>query len=421
MATKVLELEIPGNIISIPFEEGYDHYRVLVRMQKQPVGWLNFSRNETGSISAEDLCMAIKRQLGPAIIQEFLSRSFVRKNDSSSYEGISVVVCTRNRTAQLAQCLQTLLQLPYPNYEIIIVDNAPSNDDTQQLVANFPVHYVRENCPGLDWARNRGIAEAKYPIIAFTDDDVIVDKYWLQAIANIFLDKQVMGVSGYVAPAELETQAQHVFELGYGGMGHGFLRRFIRKGGISEKQLLWASNFGIGANMAFRREIFQKIGGFDTALDVGTPSNGGGDIEFFHRLVNKGHLFVYEPTMLVWHYHRKENSALSKQIFNNGCSFGCYLIVCFRKKTVRHFTILQFFILDWFLKWNLKNLIHPTKIPIRLSLYELFGMLTSPISYWKTLRWNKQVRKKYGTLSGTRRFRSELGNSQITFHKEAEC
>jgi glycosyltransferase involved in cell wall biosynthesis len=418
MSTKILELEISGNIMSIPFEKGYAHYRVLVRLRRQPIGWLTFSKNETGSISVEDLLKAIKEQLGSVIIKEALSRTFDKKNAASATsEGISIVVCTRNRTAQLTHALKTLLALPYPNYEIIIVDNAPSNDDTLELASNFPVHYVRENRPGLDWARNRGIAEAQHNIIAFTDDDARVDTYWLHVIAETFLDKDVMGISGYVAPAELETQAQHIFELGYGGMGHGFYRRFLRKEGINETQLLWASSFGIGTNMAFRREIFQKIGDFDTALDVGTPSNGAGDVEIFHRLVSNGYLFVYEPSMLVWHYHRKEYSALRKQLLNNGCSFGCYLIDCFRKKTVSRSATLQFFVIEWLLKWNLKNLIHPTKIPIQLSLYELYGMLTSPISYWRTKNWNKKISKKYEPLPQTRRLRSDCGIYHRTFHE----
>ena len=65
---------------------------------------------------------------------------------------------------------------------------------------------MRENRPGLDWARNRGIAEARHDIIAFTDDDVRVDRAWLRAIGNAFLDPEIMGVTGFIAPAELESE-----------------------------------------------------------------------------------------------------------------------------------------------------------------------------------------------------------------------
>ena len=395
MVTKVLEQEITGNRSFIHFDDNYENYRILVRSNKQPLGWVSFSRNQSGSIGPEELQQAIKNQLGPAIIQEALKRSFSFPKENSvpvDEAGISVVVCTRNRTKLLANCLEKLLELEYNKYEVIIVDNVPDNDDTFQLVSNLPVRYFRENRPGLDWARNRGIAEAKYDIVAFTDDDVRVDAYWLQAISKTFLSKDIMGVSGYVAPAELITPAQHVFEFGYGGMGHGFHRRYLKKENLTEQELLWASNFGIGANMAFRKEIFQQIGGFDTALDVGTPSHGGGDIEFFHRLVSKGFHFVYEPAAMIWHYHRKDKKALRRQIFDNGRSFGCYLINCFLKKTVNRFSIIQFFLFDWLINWNFKNLIKPkNKIPGSFSIYELLGMCTSPFAYWQTKRTNKKI------------------------------
>jgi glycosyltransferase involved in cell wall biosynthesis len=395
MPTQILELDIAA-ITPILFEEAYDRYRALVRSQKQPVGWINFQTNKTGSISPRQIQQKIKVQMGYSVVPPALVHAFaLPEKNVIPEEGISIVVCTRNRTAQLSTCLNTLLALDYSNYEIIIVDNAPSDNATHDITAALPVRYVREDRPGLDWARNRGIKEARYDIIAFTDDDVRVDPYWLQSIAKTFFNKEVMGASGYVAPAELETKPQQVFELQYGGMGHGFKRRVLSKKTLSTKQLLWASNFGIGANMAFRKEVFQKIGDFDTALDVGTPSHGGGDVEMFHRLVRKGHLFVYEPSMLIWHYHRRDEKALRKQIFDNGRSFGCYLIDCFLKKTINRVSIVKFFVVDWLWKWNLKNLLgRRTKIPRELSAMELYGMLTSPFAYWKTKAHNRKISRR---------------------------
>ena len=320
MATKTLELDISGNIEPIFFVEEYERYRLLIRSQKHPLGWIDFSRDGE-KISSLKIQKLIKSQLG-SLEHQALTRKFApAENENYIKEGISVIVCTRNRTSQLATCLQSLLSLSYPLFEIIIVDNAPSNNDTKELTANLPVRYVREEKPGLDRARNKGIAEAQYKIVAFTDDDTKVDAFWLDSIARTFANKNVMGGSGYVAPAELETEAQHLFELGFGGMGHGFYRRHIQKEKMDDKQLLWASSFGIGANMAFRKKVFQHIGLFDTALDVGTPSHGGGDVEIFHRLVTNGHLFVYEPSMLIWHYHRREEKAFRRQIFDNGRGF----------------------------------------------------------------------------------------------------
>lgn len=322
-----------------------------------------------------------------------------KKENTSSQQGITVVVCTRNRPMQLSNCLSKLLNLSYPTFEIIVVDNAPADDRTRQLTANLPVKYVREERPGLNWARNRGIAEAAYDIVAFTDDDAYVQDDWLQVINNIFADEAVMGASGFVKPAELETPAQILFEQGYGGMGHGLRTRYIVKEKLTQKELLWASSFGIGANMAFRKKLFAETGTFDTALDVGTPSNGGGDVEMFHRIVSRGHLFKYDPGMVIAHYHRREISALKKQVFNNGRSFGCFLIDCYRKKTVSRSVILEFAVVDWFWNWNIKNLFsRKSKIPAVFTLHELWGMFTSPLAYKQTKANDEKVKKKFSSL-----------------------
>ena len=156
--------------------------------------------------------------------------------------------------------------------------------------------------------------------------------------------------------------------------------------------MLWASSFGIGANMAFRKEVFNNIGGFDTALDVGTPTHGGGDVEMFHRLVAKGYLFVYDPAMMIFHHHRSETQALKKQIYDNGRGFGCYLIDCYQKRTVDRGTIIRFFLKEWLYKWNIKNLVRrKKKIPAAYTLMELRGMLSSPFAYKKSKKKDKQL------------------------------
>jgi glycosyltransferase involved in cell wall biosynthesis len=401
---KVAELEISTGIGTFAFEEGYEKYRVLIRFQKKPIGWISFTKGTDSVVSTEELENQILLQLGWSIIETGMRESMNQNETASSYEAVSVVVCTRNRTPQLSRCLESLLKLNYPSYEIIVVDNAPSNDDTHELVKTLPVRYVREEYPGLDWARNRGIKEASYNIIAFTDDDIYADPFWLKVMNNGFKNKEVMAVTGYVAPAELETPSQQIFELKYGGMGHGFNRSFLRKESLTERQLLWASGFGIGANMAFRREVFEQAGMFDVSFDVGTPSHGGGDIEFFHRLLTQGHLLQYEPSMIIWHYHRRENASLRRQIADNGRSFGCYLINCFSHRTVKRKSVIMFFLIDWLLRWNLRNLFGPRpKFPRSLALAELMGMMVSPIAYIQTKARAKKQLKNY------RRIREETG------------
>ncbi len=386
MATRVLELELTNKLMPIRVEKGYEKCRILVRFHKHPIGWVSFDTIKNNCIQTDELDKQIKKQVGSNLVLQSFS-NYLNKEDEHilNLQPITVVVCTRNRTKQLAECLHSLLAIEYDNYEIIVVDNASNNEESYYLVKNLPVRYVREDRPGLNWARNRGIAEASHSIIAFTDDDVQVDRFWLQAIGKSFVNPDVMATTGFVAPKELETQAQVLFELGYGGMSHGFKQRRVHRDTLTPRQQLWASNFGVGANMAFRQDVFKRIGSFDVALDVGTPSRGAGDIEMFHRLVTQSNLLMYEPSMLVWHTHREDRSALSKQIADNGCSFGCYLIHCYRHRTVKRSSIIAFFLIDWFFKWNMKNLLKPSpKVPRLFSAIELMEILKSPIAYKKS-------------------------------------
>jgi GT2 family glycosyltransferase len=240
-------------------------------------------------------------------------------------------VCTRDRAEDLEKCLEALLRLDPAPLEIVVVDNAPASSETRELVhTRFRdvVRYVLEPRPGLDWARNRAVLETRGDIVAFTDDDVLVDSGWIGVIADTFGGSpDVMAVTGLVAPAELETEAQHLFEQ-YGGFGRGFTRRWYRRSDRAASQrpaTHGAGAYGTGANMAFRRTLFERIGGFAPELDVGTATNGGGDLEFFFRVLREGFTLVYEPRAVVWHRHRRTIDDLLAQLRSWGTGFWAYM------------------------------------------------------------------------------------------------
>jgi hypothetical protein len=98
---------------------------------------------------------------------------------------VSVVLATRDRPDALRSALTALQEVAYPRSEIVVVDNAPATSTTADVVAAFPgVRYVPEPRPGLSYARNRGVLEAHGEIVAFTDDDILVDPQWLAALAT---------------------------------------------------------------------------------------------------------------------------------------------------------------------------------------------------------------------------------------------
>ena len=387
MAIKVMEIEFTEEINPIRQLEEYEGVRILVRYRGRPRGWAYVSNNPwEQTISAERVRQTIVDQLGKELVRSTLEEQFGAVPEAVAdrhLPPISVVICTRDRTDLLKGALEALLALDYPDREIIVIDNAPANTSTAELVARLPVRYVKEERPGLDWARNRGIAEARHEIIAFTDDDVRPDRGWLRGIAAGFADPEIMAVSGLVAAAELETVAQQQFELIYGGMLQYLDSRKFNGSELSVQELLWGSKYGVGANMAFRRQVFEAAGNFDVALDVGTATRGGGDIEMFHRILAKGYATFYEPRALVWHLHRRSDKALSKQLQDNGRCFGAFLLTCDRNRTVPRLEILKFAMFNWFGWWLVRRLRNPGWLPRQLVVSELLGALDSPFAYRK--------------------------------------
>jgi glycosyltransferase involved in cell wall biosynthesis len=307
---------------------------------------------------------------------------------AASLPPISVVVCTRDRPALLARCLTALQQLDYPAYEVVVVDSASRSSDTAQVVAATPYRAVREERPGLDIARNRGAAEAQHAIIAYIDDDALAAPGWLRGVAHGFAAPEVALVTGRVLPAELETRAQRLFEQ-YSGMDKGTQPRTFRRGALRPRELIAVQHVGVGANMALRRSALALLGGFDLALDVGTPAGGAGDLDLFHRALAAGLTLRYEPTALAYHRHRREMRDLWRQLYQNGQSFGVYLLKLWSRRSVPRRAVARF-ALGWVGGWLLARLaaclLGRLHFPLALVWAELWGALHAPAAYRATYR-----------------------------------
>jgi hypothetical protein len=160
------------------------------------------------------------------------------------------------------------------------------------------------------------VGESASEVIAYVDDDVVVEPTWARTIAAVMAaNPDVAAVTGLVVPLELETEAQVLFER-HGGFGRRFVRRWIRRPDGEHAARLFANTatFGTGANMAFRRNALLEIGLFDPALDAGTPSEAGGDLDVFFRVLAAGHTLVYEPAATVRHRHRRSMIEVESQM-----------------------------------------------------------------------------------------------------------
>lgn len=214
---------------------------------------------------------------------------------------ISVIVCTRNRARQLERCLLGMRALHFEAnlaWQLIVVDNA-SHDSTRAVVESFasslPIQYVFEARPGLSRARNRGVAEARFPILAFTDDDCIVSPTWLVAIAAEFERRPDLSVlSGRVDPGDAGDYpvATRMFE------------HAAQVTTLGEVLAL-----AIGCNMALRRDALEQIGLFDPTFGAGTRVGSAEDIDLFYRALKAGAGIAYTPTVAVRHAHGRNTPA----------------------------------------------------------------------------------------------------------------
>lgn len=312
----------------------------------------------------------------------------------------SVVVCTRDRPQSLAECLQSLFCLTYPNYEIVIVDNAPSTSATAELVHHLQnthtygrrLRYVCEKRPGLVWARNCGIAEARGVILAYTDDDVIVDEHWLSAIVEAFRREESTGcVTGLTLARELDTPPQIWFEQ-YGGFSKGFRERAFHSRGDGPSSPLYpyaTGAFGSGNNFAFKTDVIRKIGGFNEDLCLARAAD---DLSIFFEVIMHGFAIRYCPAAIVHHTHRRDYEGLKHQMYWYGVGLTAYLASCIvdRPRLLPKFLLkLPFAFFYMFSSSSAKNSGKDREYPAELTRLERQGALVGP--YWY-LRGRMHVR-----------------------------
>lgn len=314
---------------------------------------------------------------------------------------ITIIVATRERPKQLQACLDSLLQLKYPEYELLVVDNDPVSTDTVRLIEekfDERVRYLREDRRGLAWAHNRGLKEVETDIVAFTDDDVIVDQHWLTAIAEGFaVEADVACVTGMILPEQLNTPAQLLLHqyIGYGYFG--FTQRIFDMGRNRPADPVFpltVGKAGSGANMAFATRALRQQGGFDPALGIGTKTFAGDETAAFIRVV-LGHQLVYQPAAIVWHRNHGY-IAMSELASNLGVSTGALLTSVMLHERTMWAPLLRCVpagISELLKPSNSRDQLPLVGLPENLKRLQKLNMLRGPFRYGQS-RW--RVRKLSG-------------------------
>ncbi|MFL5328632.1 MAG: glycosyltransferase [Gemmataceae bacterium] len=199
---------------------------------------------------------------------------------------VSVIVCTYNGGRTLRQCLHSLLDIEYPDYEVIVVDDG-STDDTQEILRAFPdVRVIRqENC-GLSAARNTGLNAASGSIVAYTDSDCYADRHWLTGLVDQLERSGASAVGGPNLSPEDGQLAACI------GASPGQPMHVLESDQVAEHIP--------GCNMACRKEALVSINGFDPLYRV-----AGDDVDVCWRLQQAGHWITFAPGAFVWHHRRQ--------------------------------------------------------------------------------------------------------------------
>ena len=302
---------------------GYTRARLLVRRGADIRGFVDVALAD-GCLDLADLSARVALLPPPAPRLEPVP-------DPGKLPTFTVLVCTRDRAALLRSALLSVLALDYPHFEVLVVDNAAATPETRDLLANEfagRVRRIEEPVPGLSRARNTGLRNALGEFVAFTDDDVTVDPYWLRGLAAGFArGDDVECVAGLVPSGELRTAVQAFFDDRVSWSRNLSPRHFSLSDPPKDLPMFPFSvgEFGTGANFAIRRGYALEIGGFDTAFGVGTRTGGGEDLDIFTRVILDGRGLVVEPSALVWHRHRDDLAALRYQARGYGTGLGAWL------------------------------------------------------------------------------------------------
>jgi glycosyltransferase involved in cell wall biosynthesis len=355
----ILDIDVTQPLPKIKISETDSGIAVLLRRRGKPIDFWMETVTDNRLLTSSDLAQRFSNKAKAKLLSESIREELTSFAKRPQFPSLTVAICTKDRPDCLRRCLQSLAELKdrvsrvESEFEIMVIDNAPSDDQTKQLVKDFSdVRYLTEIKPGTSFARNRALREADSELIAYLDDDVIVDSGWLKGLQEAWSENpDAAAFTGQVLPMELETEAQILFEQ-RGGFRRGFEKIRYTSAVPIENGFLYPCRsgiFGTGCNKAFRRQILLKLGGFDEALDSGAPLPGGGEHDVFYRVIRAGYPLVYEPTYLVFHQHRQTLKQLRHQYWTWGLS-----VMAFASKAhgleLSHRSTWRKLIVVWFLK-----------------------------------------------------------------------
>jgi mycofactocin system glycosyltransferase len=223
------------------------------------------------------------------------------------YPRISIVIPVRDQSGDLTECLQSLMNLDYPEdrYEVLVVDDG-SAKDISDIVAPFNIRLIRlEESQGAAAGRNIGAKQAQGDILAFLDADCTADKDWLREIVPFFQAEGIGAVGGFVASYYCQSYLDR-YEEAFSSLNMG--QHLIFQGNTK-------ANFYVpSCNMLVSRQVFKETGGFSGGMPVGE------DVDFCWRMRRLGYALLYVPAGRIAHKHRNRLGKMLRRRHEYGTS-----------------------------------------------------------------------------------------------------
>jgi glycosyltransferase involved in cell wall biosynthesis len=266
----------------------------------------------------------------------------------------TVIIPSYGRPLRLRRCLEALDTQDYPksDYEVIVIDDGslpPLRETVAGFAGTIQLRYIRQENTGPAAARNHGARLARFPYLAFTDDDCVPAESWLSILAQVVRQSPQSMVGGHTVNAltanTFATASQLLIDYLYGHYNR------------EEK----GARFFTSNNFVCPRATFWQIGGFDSQI----PYAAGEDREFCDRWRLFGECMIYEPRARVFHYHRLNFFTFFRQHFNYGRGAFLFHVIRSQRRAERvrvesfafyrrllFFPLTQNgFPLSWFLTW----------------------------------------------------------------------
>lgn len=227
----------------------------------------------------------------------------------------SLIICSRNRPALLADALESVLKCQRTPAEIVIIDQSDEPHPNLGCRANpegCAIRYCWTRSVGVSKARNTGIRTARYDLLAFMDDDMLTSENWFCSIIESLIEEGSRTVvTGQVALADSELTAAFAPSVKVLNSREVYEGRILR-------DVLYTGN------MAMHRSIINTIGAFDERLGPGTMFPAAEDNDFGFRLLEAGYRIVYEPNALVYHRAWRTQRHRLPMRWNYGLGRGAY-------------------------------------------------------------------------------------------------